>query len=186
MTGVMKKLGLPLETVDSPHTRARTGVVPVDGDQAVRFSAFDVTLVVGLLVLAAVLRRPWYMLSHPFWLDEAWVADSVRAPFRSLPLVTSSTPLGWTVLLRLIPPIGGPERYRLLPLLFSVAAVIPAYAVGRTVLPRARLGGIVVALAVAIFPDGLLHNALKPYTGDAFMALLLLWLMVRLERDWSV
>jgi len=181
----MRKLGLPLETVDSPDTRARPKVLPVDGDQAVRFSAFDVTLVVGLLLLAAVLRRPWYMLSHPFWLDEAWVADSVRAPFSSLRLITSATPLGWTVLLRLIPPIGGPERYRLLPLLFSVAGVLPAYAIGRTVLPRTHLGGMVAAFAVAIFPDGLLHKALKPYTADAFMALLLWWLMARLEREWS-
>jgi hypothetical protein len=70
----------------------------------------------GLTVLAVALRDPRYLLTRSFWLDEGWVVDSVRAPLHQLDLLTSSTPIGWTLLLRLVPPVGGPERYRLLPL----------------------------------------------------------------------
>jgi hypothetical protein len=36
--------------------------------------------VLALLAVALVARRPASMLGQPFWTDEAWVADSVRAP----------------------------------------------------------------------------------------------------------
>ena len=90
-----------------------------------------IVAVAALGCLAVLLRRPGYLLSHSFWLDEAWVVDSVRAPFAQLGLMTSSTPIGWTVLLRLVPRIDSPERSRLLPLAFAVAAVAPAWLLGR-------------------------------------------------------
>jgi hypothetical protein len=93
----------------------------------VRHPAVDVALVAVLLVLATVSRRLGYLFSHSFWLDEGWVADSVRAPLHQLRLLTSSTPIGWTLLLRLVPEVGPPERLRLLPIAFAVAAVVPAY-----------------------------------------------------------
>ncbi|MCW2930204.1 MAG: hypothetical protein JWM19_1166 [Actinomycetia bacterium] len=62
-----------------------------------------------------------YQLRQPYWLDEAWVADSVRAPLSQVPRLASSTPLGWTLLLRLVP-FGGPERQRLVPLAFYAFA----------------------------------------------------------------
>jgi len=145
----------------------------------------DLTMILALLVLAILVRRPWYMLRHPFWLDEAWVVDSVRAPFRSLPSLTSSTPLGWTALLRTVPPVGGEERYRLLPLLFATASVLPAYALGRILFAEGRLGAAVTGLTLAIIPAGLLRHDLKQYTADVFMAVLLFWLSARLEREWS-
>jgi hypothetical protein len=85
----------------------------------------DPVLVLGLLVLAMLSRRFGYLFSHSFFLDEGWVADSVRAPLQQLRLLTSSTPIGWTLLLRLVPPVGPPERLRLLPIAFAVAAVVP-------------------------------------------------------------
>jgi hypothetical protein len=97
----------------------------------VRHPAVDVALVAVLLVLATVSRRLGYLFSHSFWLDEGWVADSVRAPLHQLRLLTSSTPIGWTLLLRLVPEVGPPERLRLLPIAFAVAAVVPAYLLGR-------------------------------------------------------
>jgi hypothetical protein len=53
------------------------------------------------------------------------VADSVRAPLHQLRLLTSSTPIGWKLLLRLVPEVEPPERLRLLPIAFAVAAVVP-------------------------------------------------------------
>jgi hypothetical protein len=59
------------------------------GAQALLRSAEAVVLV-ALLALAVIARRPSYLLSHSFWLDEGWVIDSVRAPLRQLGLLTSS------------------------------------------------------------------------------------------------
>src|SRR6266705_2215457 len=88
-------------------------------------------VLVALLVLGVVARRPHYLLTHSFWLDEGWVVDSVRAPLGQLRQVSSSTPIGWTLLLRAFPPVGGPERYRLLPLAFGVATVPLAWLLAR-------------------------------------------------------
>jgi hypothetical protein len=49
----------------------------------------DAALVAVLLPLAVVARRPGYLFSHPFWLDEGWVADSLRAPLSQVRLLTS-------------------------------------------------------------------------------------------------
>jgi len=95
----------------------------------------DVLLVVALLPMALVARRPRYLFSHSFFLDEGWVADSVRAPLAQVRLLTSSTPIGWTLLLRLVPPVGGPERYRLLPLAFAALTALATWRLGRMLGP---------------------------------------------------
>jgi hypothetical protein len=89
-------------------------------------------LLIALLLGAAVLvvHDVGYMMRHAFWVDEAWVADSVRTPVGQFPALTSSTPLGWTTLLRLIPGTGE-QRLRLLPLAFTVLATMTAYLLGR-------------------------------------------------------
>lgn len=144
--------------------------------------AFDVVVVLALLVPATLSRRLGYLFSHSFWLDEGWVADSVRAPLGQLRLLTSSTPIGWTLLLRLVPPIGPPERLRLLPVAFAVAAVVPAYLLGRRL---GRVQAVAAGLAAAIAPSAIGNDDLKQYTADAFVALLLLWLAARAEADWA-
>jgi hypothetical protein len=145
--------------------------------------------VLAPLAIALVARRPAYLLSHSFWVDEGWVADSVRAPLHQLPLLTSSTPLGWTVLLRLVPPVGGPQYLRLLPLAFGVASVLPAWWLGRRLDRRfgctPPLHGMAAALAAALVPAGIARHDLKQYTAEAFMALLLLAAAARLEAAWS-
>jgi hypothetical protein len=142
----------------------------------------DAALVATLLPLAVVARRPGYLFSHPFWLDEGWVADSLRAPLSQLRLLTSSTPIGWTLLLRLVPPVGPPERLRVLPLAFGVLSVVPAYLLGRRL---GRVAAVAAGLAAALAPTALRNHSLKQYSADAFVTLLLLWLTARLEAGWS-
>ena len=129
-----------------------------------------------------VSRRPGYLFSHDLWLDEGWVADSVRAPLGQIRMMTSSTPLGWTWLLRLVPHIGPPERLRVLPLAFGVAAVAAAWLLGRTL---GRPQALAAALAAALAPSSLANHNLKQYSADVFVTLLLLALAARLEARWS-
>jgi hypothetical protein len=142
----------------------------------------DAGFITVLLPLAVLARRPGYLLSHAFFLDEGWVADSVRAPLHQLRLVTSSTPIGWTLLLRLVPDVGPPERLRALPLAFGVLSVVPAYLLGRRL---GRVAAVAAGLAAALAPAALRNHSLKQYSADAFVTLLLLWLTAQLEAGWS-
>jgi hypothetical protein len=142
----------------------------------------DAALVAVLLPLAVVARRPGYLFSHSFWLDEGWVADSVRAPLSQLRLLSSSTPIGWTLLLRLVPPVGPPERLRVLPLAFGLASVVAAYLFGRRL---GRTTAVAAGLAAALAPTALRNHSLKQYSADALATLLLLWLTARLDAGWS-
>jgi hypothetical protein len=142
-----------------------------------------------VLLIALVARRPGYMLSQPFWVDEGWVADSVRAPLEQVPLLTSSTPIGWTLLLRAVPAVGGPQHLRLLPLAFALTSVLPAWWLGR------RLGGalgraaplyaVAAGVAAALVPTGLARHDLKQYTADACLTLVLVLAAARLEGTWT-
>jgi hypothetical protein len=143
----------------------------------------DGILLAALLSVALVARRPGYLFSYSFFLDEGWVADSVRAPLSQLRLLTSSTPIGWTLLLRLVPDVGPPERLRALPLLFGVLSVVPAYLLGRRL---GRGAAVAAGLAAAIAPTALQSHSLKQYSADVAVVLLLLWLTARVEGAWSL
>jgi hypothetical protein len=69
-------------------------------------------LLLGLLVLVA--HDVGYMLRQSFWADEAWVAVSTRFPLSQLPATTSSSPIGWSALVRLVT-VSGTQTARLLP-----------------------------------------------------------------------
>src|SRR6266540_5319127 len=153
--------------------------------QALLLGAEPVVLV-ALLALAVVARRPHYLLTHSFWLDEGWVVDSVRAPIGQLRMVTSSTPIGWTLLLRAVPPLGGPERYRLLPLAFGVAGVVPAWLLGRQL--RGMAGWVaapLAGLAAVLGPAALFCPGLKQFSAEAFITLVLVAALAWVERSWS-
>jgi len=177
----MSQVGSPVPVVQRPTGRLASATP--------RSPAWELLGVLVLLGLAVAVRRPGRLLSPSFWVDEGWVADSVRAPLEQLPLLTSSTPLGWTVLLRLVPPVGGPQHLRLLSLAFAVAAVLPAWALGRRV---GRTSGRAVpvyavsaGLAVALLPGELGRQGLKQYSAEACLTLVLVLAAVRLEADWS-
>jgi hypothetical protein len=143
----------------------------------------------GLAALAVAVRDPGYLLSRSFWLDEGWVVDSVRAPLHQLELLTSSTPIGWTLLLRLVPPVGGPERYRLLPLAFASLTAVAAWRLGRALRPPPRswswLYGLACGVAGAASLAVLDHTWLKQYTAEAFVTVALVLLLALVERRWS-
>jgi hypothetical protein len=145
--------------------------------------------VLALAALAVRVRHPGRLFTHPFWLDESWVAVSTRAPWGQLDMMTSSTPIGWTALLRAVPRWGDAERYRLLPLAFIVASVVPAWFLGRqlgsTALWGRWIGPPAAGLAAVLAPTALGYPYLKQYTAEAFTALLLVALVVWLERRWS-
>jgi uncharacterized membrane protein len=143
-------------------------------------------LTLGLLV-AGVHNVP-YLLRQPYWTDEAWVAVTTRFPFSQLPATTSSTPIGWSALLRLFT-VRGEQTGRLLPLAFAGIAVVIAYWLGRGIGWRRRdvsVGaGLLTAIAVLLVPAMLVRDDLKQYTADACLSLLVLALTSRLERNWS-
>jgi hypothetical protein len=143
-------------------------------------------LALGLLVV--VVHNVGYLLRQPFWTDEAWVAVTTRFPLSQLRETTSSTPIGWSLLLRLFT-VPGEQSGRLLPLAFAGAAVMVAYWLGRGIGWQRReisvAAGLLTAIAVLLVPAMLVRDDLKQYTADACLSLLVLVLTSRLERDWS-
>ena len=140
------------------------------------------SLYAALGAFAGLLHDPRYMLTHPYSLDEAWVADSLRAPLSDLPRLAGSSPLGWAFLLRLVPGFFGEHRARLVPLLFTALLCPLAYALGRELDRDGRVTRWAMAFAAAVLPPAMLRHDLKQYTADAFVAVLLVLLAARAER----
>jgi hypothetical protein len=165
--------------------RAGTGqaAVPSRAVSEREIAVVDVFLaaVVGLAVL--IVHDVPYLLRHSFWVDEAWVADTVRARIGLTPSLASSTPLGWTYLLRLVP-FGGPERLRLVPLAFAMLAAAAGYLFGRELRLTRFTTGILTGAAVLLSPAMLVRDDLKQYTAEAFACLVLWILVARVENEW--
>ena len=101
-----------------------------------RWDRYDAALI-AIGAIATILVHPVQkMLSQPFWFDEAWVAVLTKAPFRRLPDLSASAPVGFAALLKLVPGTGL-QRARLVPLGFTVLTVVMAYVLARS-LPWAR------------------------------------------------
>jgi hypothetical protein len=150
------------------------------------WSWFDTRCAFVLAVLTIFLHPVSQMLTHPYWLDESWVADLTRVDWLRAMSLSSSTPVGWLALARLVPG-SSLERARLLTLGFSMASSAAAYVLARSVAwpsrGSARLAGLAVAVGVACVPIALVRNDLKQYTGDAFFALVLLAAVRLVDRD---
>lgn len=138
---------------------------------------------VGLCVLGV--HDVPYLLHHSFWVDEAWVAETVRARIGLTSSLASSTPLGWTFLLRLVP-VGGAERLRLVPLGFAMLAAAAGYLFGRELRLTRFTTGILTGAAALLSPAMLVRDDLKQYTAEAFACLLLWVLVARIENEWRI
>ena len=151
-----------------------------------RLLQVGLVLVPALLVL--VVHDVHYLLRASFWTDETWVAATTRFSLSKLPATTSSTPIGWSLLLRAVT-IRGTQVSRLMPLAFASAAVLMASWLGRGLGWRRReapaVAGLLAAIGALLVPGMLVRDDLKQYTADACMSLLVLALTSRLERDWS-
>ncbi|MEU2611311.1 hypothetical protein ABZ570_06955 [Micromonospora sp. NPDC007271] len=147
---------------------------------------WDSTAVLVLLCLIPIVHDVKTMLTAPYWLDEAWVALSVRFPLHDLPVTTSSSPLGWSFLLRLVPDA---DHLRLVPLAFHGLAVLAAYAFGRSLRwptpGRGVVAGAACAAAVLLLPAQQVRHDLKQYTSDAAITVAVLALVAWVEQDWS-
>ncbi len=146
-------------------------------------------MLAGILASATlIVHDVGYLFREPFWNDEAWVAISTKLPLHDLPRIAASTPVGWSFLLRLVV-VGGDQRLRVIPLLFGALAVAAAYGYVRS-LPwpgvfLARAAAVLAGVATLATPSALVRNDLKQYTADAFVTVMILWLVSRLESHWS-
>ncbi|HTW01576.1 MAG TPA: hypothetical protein VMF87_14860, partial [Streptosporangiaceae bacterium] len=170
---------------DRPEAETSPEAVPGREGRDRRAGVTDIFLavVVGLAVL--VVHDVPYLLHHPFWLDEAWVADTVRAPIGLTRSLASSTPLGWTYLLRLVP-FGGEQRLRLVPLAFAMLAAAAGYLFGRELRLTRFATGILTGAAVLLAPAMLVRDDLKQYTAEAFACLVVWVLVARIENQWRL
>jgi hypothetical protein len=129
-----------------------------------------------------------YMFSQPYWNDESWVAVTVRYPLSDLAETTSSTPIGFALLVRLLT-FGRSQSARVLVLAFAAIAVMVAYWLARRVgwknQESSVIAAVLAASGVLLVPAMLLQDDLKQYPADACMSLVILALLSRLERQWS-
>lgn len=176
------------EALAAPPSRAGTGLRARMRKAANWRPTLEQLAVLGLGLLVLAVHDVGYMLRQSFWADEAWVAVTTRFPLSQLPATTSSSPIGWSVLVRLAT-VSRTESARLMPLAFAGAAVVVAYWFARRIgwrwAPASVVAGLAAALGVLLAPAMLVRDDLKQYTAEAFTALLTLALTSRLEREWS-
>ena len=169
------------------QTRADLPVVPGSPSRkavTIGLNGVDVLLAIVAGVMVIFVHDLNYLIHEPYWLDEAWVADSIRAPLSEVPRLASSTPLGWTLLLRLVPG-HGLQRQRLVPLAFAALSVAIGYLLGRELRLTRFVAGLLTAAAVLLSPAMLVRDDLKQYTAEACAALLIWLLVARLDNSWS-
>jgi hypothetical protein len=178
----------PADSMDDRATPAAHGGPQTAGRQRPgsapwKPGAADVCLAVAIALCVLLVHDVPYILRQSFWVDEAWVADTVRASVRLTPSLSSSAPLGWTYLLRLVP-FGGPERLRLVPLAFAMLAAAAGYLFGRELGLGRYSTGILTGAGALLSPAMLEQNDLKQYTAEAFACLLVWVLVARAENEW--
>jgi hypothetical protein len=136
------------------------------------------TAIVATLAIATFALRPLHLvLSRPYWLDESWMAALTRAPWPRLIGLTSSAPVGFVALLKLVPGTAN-QGGRLVAIVFVALTAATAYVLTRSLewpsRGAARLAAAVAASVVMLAPVTLRRNDLKQYTCDATCALVLL------------
>lgn len=154
-------------------------------DDVTRGRVVDAGLALALALGVLVVQSRGALLHRPFWIDEAWVADLAHAPLSRQVALSSSTPIGWALLLRLVP-LHGAQDLRVLPLIFEGAAAALAFAFVRSLnwgsANGGRAAGTIAGAAVLLAPMSLVQNDLKQYSCDAALSLLVLLLARRAEQ----
>ena len=172
------------------HTSPARGAEPRpeagdDTAPVVRWDRVDAAVVVVAAIATVFLHPIHLVLSRPYWVDEAWVATLTRLPWSRMARLSSSTPVAFVGLLKLVPG-SGLQRARIVVLVFSAASAAMAYVLARAMrwrsLLHARLAGVTAALTVMLSPVSLGRNDLKQYTCDAFCALTVLVVAMRADR----
>jgi hypothetical protein len=164
-----------------------TGDTPSPADEVgpARWDRYDAPIIAAAAIATLFVHPSGALLHHPYWLDEAWVADLTRVPLSRLIGFSSVAPVGFVTLVKLVPG-HGLQRGRLVVLMFSAASSAMAYALVRgcnwASTARARFVATVAALATMLAPFSLARNDLKQYTCDAFCALLILAIAARVDR----
>lgn len=132
----------------------------------------------------AVLFRLWDLAARNLWTDEAWVALAALAPTpgEALTLGRSTPPFYLLAIWGLAQVLGGTEMVlRSLSFAFGVGAVLVFWFTAR------RLAGSAAAflgLALVAVSPVLVYfsKELKQYSGDAFFAVLMVWLAESLRE----
>ena len=147
----------------------------------------------GIVAAGVVFRLVRYAANRSLWLDEAYLAESILT-YGARDLATKellhwqAAPVGFLLLEKLAVTLLGPGEHalRLVPLLAGAASVPLFWAVVRRALPPA--GGL-VALAMFASVEPLVYYAaeVKQYGVDVAVAVLVLWLALRVaERPGGV
>jgi 4-amino-4-deoxy-L-arabinose transferase-like glycosyltransferase len=142
------------------------------------------TLYLLIIWGVAILLRLWDISARNLWTDEAWVALAALAPTpgAALTLGRSTPPFYVLTIWGLAQVFGGSEMVlRSLSFAFGVGTLIFFWFVARRLTSRAVsfLGLALVGLSPVLV---YFSKELKQYSGDAFFALLVVWLAERLQE----
>ncbi len=143
--------------------------------------------ITALAALVFVVHPYGNLTHHPYWADESWVALLSTAPLSRWIGLSSSTPLGWLLIVHAAP--VNRDSLRIVPLLFAAGDVVMAYLFVRSLPWKsagvARFTGTIAGAAVLLAPISLIRNDLKQYTADAFFTLAVVTLASRAEAHRS-
>ena len=142
------------------------------------------TLYLLIILGVAIILRLWDISARNLWTDEAWVALSALAPTpgAALTLGRSSPPFYTLTIWGLAQLLGGSEMVlRSLSFVFGVGTLILFWLVARRLTSRTAslLGLALMAVSPVLV---YFSKELKQYSGDAFFALLAVWLAERLQE----
>jgi 4-amino-4-deoxy-L-arabinose transferase-like glycosyltransferase len=158
--------------------------MPLSGPEPARQSRPYLTALIVTLILGVALYFRLHELgSRNLWTDEAWVALAAMEPTtREALAAAQSTPALYLLTLWALVQLGGHGEavLRGLSLLFGVGTLLLVWSLSRRLLNRPA--AFLALAAVAFSPIMVYYSKeLKQYSGDAFFAVLVLWLGERLR-----
>jgi hypothetical protein len=140
----------------------------------------------GLVALGGLLRIVRYADNRSFWLDEAMLGlnliDRSLAELRSTLDYVQSAPYGFLVSQKAVISVLGDSELalRFVPLVSSLAGLVVFALIARRLLEPAAA---TLAVALMVFGEPFLYQSseAKPYSTDVLVALVIVWLALRVE-----